>query len=187
MIRIRPRYCAPSRFSSRYPMKTGQVVGQLRQSTREFRRSLDTVEANVPTQMDVYHPRQLRQSYDRCDSTVVAQATALPCALQVDRRLLAQSRGTRVRAADGEAIAAWGGASQHAGVRRSHPGVHGLHQCAAQAPCVDENHRSDFGGRRSILSSDVRLRTLAHFSFSHSVPNKRSTVIELPCPAGVSQ
>lgn len=37
-------------------MKTGQVIGQLhqRQRAREFRKCLDTIEANVPAQLDVH-------------------------------------------------------------------------------------------------------------------------------------
>ena len=49
------RHGTPSLFAA-LNVKTGQVIGQLhqRQRTREFRKFLDTIEANVPAQLDVH-------------------------------------------------------------------------------------------------------------------------------------
>ena len=53
------------------------------------------------------------------------------------------------------------GASQHAGAPSDHPAYIAHTNEHPQALRVDENRRSDFGERSSILSSDFRLRTLA--------------------------
>lgn len=100
-------------------MKTGRVIGQLhhRQRTREFRKFLDTIEANVPAQLDVHLILDnYRDAQNGSDQALAPQATALPSPLHADQRVLAQYGGALARAVDRESIAAWG-ASQYPGAQ----------------------------------------------------------------------
>ena len=81
-------------------LKTSRVIGQLhrRHRSQEFRRFLDTIEANVPAGSRCpYRAGQLRNPQDRHHSEMVCQTTTLSCALHAHLRLLAQPGRAMVR------------------------------------------------------------------------------------------
>jgi transposase len=91
-------------------VKTGKVLGQLHRRHRsvEFRRFLDTIEHNVPEDLDVHVVMEtLGDPQDRDHPQLVRQATALPRSLHPDLRLVAQSCRALVRRTDAQADPTW--------------------------------------------------------------------------------
>ena len=120
---------------------TGKVIGKCYRRHRavEFRRFLAVIDAAVPA--EVRHPSrlgQLRHAQDGHDSRVVAPPSAVPPALHVDERLLAQPGRTVVlrthRAADPARDP-----PEHDGVGTGDRGVSGGLQRAARAVHLDQD------------------------------------------------
>ena len=86
--------------------RTGKVIGRCHQRHRavEFRKFLDTIEAEVPADLDVDRG-QLRHPQDGADPELVCQAAPLPYALHTHQRLVAEPGGALVRSAHRKAVA----------------------------------------------------------------------------------
>jgi transposase len=111
-------------------VKTGQVIGQLhqRQRTREFRKFLDTIEANVPAQLDVH---LILDNYGTHKTAVIRRwllkRPRFHVHLTPTSASWAHHGGALVRLVDGETTAARR-APQYAGAPGGHPCLHCPHQ-----------------------------------------------------------
>ncbi len=142
--------------------RTGKVIGQTQQRHRssEFRNFLDTIEKNVPTDLDVHLiPGQLRHSQDAEDPQLARQATPLPPALHPDLRLMAQPGGTLVRGTRRQTTP-----SRHSPLyqrtSRRHRKLYPTSQPEAKALRLAQNSRPNPRLCRSLLYKKFRLRTL---------------------------
>jgi hypothetical protein len=120
-----PRHGATSLFAA-LDARTGKVIGQTQQRHRsgEFRNFLDTIEKNVPAELNVHLILDNYGNHKTPDDPQLAgQAAALPSALHADFGLMAQPRATLVRRPHRKATTARG-SLLHERTRTSHRNLH---------------------------------------------------------------
>ena len=125
---------APRRSLRRSTSRPARSSGSVMRGTGalEFRRFLDTIEAAVPSDLDVHLiPRQLCDAQDRRDSSLVGQTAAISRPLHPDERVVAQSRRAVVCGTDRQANPS-GHPPEHARSGRGHSDVPRRHQRHAQ-------------------------------------------------------
>ena len=121
--------------------QSGKVIGRCHQRHRsvEFRKFLDTIEAETPADLDVH---LIVDNYATHKTALipelVGQTAPLPPALHPHQRVLAEPGGTMVCVADGEAVASRSAPEQRR-ARSRHLPLPGHHQRRPQALCLDEN------------------------------------------------
>ncbi len=142
--------------------RTGKVIGRCHQRHRavEFRKFLDTIEAEVPAVPRRPPDRgQLRHPQDGADPQLAGQAAPLPYALHTHQRLLAEPGGALVRSAHRKAVAPWR-ASEQRRTGGCHLPLSGRHQRRSPTFCLDPDRRPNTGQRCPLLPTYFGYRTL---------------------------
>ncbi len=139
---------------------TGAVIGKCfrRHRSREFRRVLDHVEANVPEDLDIHIVMdKLLDAQDEGSPRRVRQAALLARALHPDVCLMAQPGGEVLRQSDGEADQARGAPLD----RRARAGDHRVYrggQRGPQAVPMAQVGRRNPRRHQALLTENPRTR-----------------------------
>jgi transposase len=135
---------------------TGEVIGELhrRHRSAEFLQFLRTIEANVPSQLDIHlRDGQLRDPQDAHHQGLVRTASPFPCPFHPDLGVLAQSGRALVRHADAELSAARH-SSLDAPTRTSHPSLPRSPQYRSQTVYLVQVRRRHPRKHRTVLSAN---------------------------------
>ena len=137
--------------------RTGKVIGRCHQRHRavEFRKFLDTIEAEVPADLDVHLIADNYATHKTAlNPELVCQAAPLPYALHTHQRLVAEPGGALVRSAHRKAVAPRR-ASEQSRTGDCHLPLPGHHQRRPQTFCLDQDRRPNPGQRRPLLPANL--------------------------------
>ena len=169
------RYGTVSLFAA-LDAQSGKVIGRCHRRHRpvEFRKFLDTIEVEVPADLDVH---LIVDNYATHKTALIrnwlAKRPAIPVALHAHQRVLAEPGGKVVCAADGETTASWGASKQRRTGGRHLP-LSGYHQRRPQAFCLDQDRRPNLGQRRPLSQTNFGYMTL-EFHVLTALVDERTT------------